>query len=106
MKQLNQSQPQKTCKLIVGNKCDVPESDRQVSYQEGKKLADQYGVKFVESSAKQNTNIAQIFNTIGKDIKDCLLKSDSNSGPVKKPGDSIKIKQGDDNKEKKKNCEC
>jgi len=58
MKQLNQTQPEKTCKLIVGNKCDVPESDRQVSYQEGKKLADQYGVKFVESSAKENTNIS------------------------------------------------
>lgn len=62
-------------------------------------------MKFVESSAKENTNISEIFNTIGKDIKDSLLKSES-SGTVKKPNENIKIKQGDDHKDKKKNCDC
>ena len=57
------------CKLIVGNKSDIQENERQVSYQEGKKLAEQYGVKFIEASAKENTNISEIFSTIGKDIK-------------------------------------
>lgn len=40
------------CKLIVGNKSDIPDGERQVNYQEGLKLAEQYGVKFIESSAK------------------------------------------------------
>ncbi len=45
------------CKIIVGNKSDCKENERQVSYEEGQKLAQKYGVDFIESSAKENSNI-------------------------------------------------
>jgi hypothetical protein len=46
------------CKVIVGNKVDCKENERQVSFAEGTSLASKYGVQFVECSAKDNYNIA------------------------------------------------
>lgn len=47
IKQVNDSQPETLCKIIVGNKCDSQETERQVSFAEGKKLAESYGMKFI-----------------------------------------------------------
>ena len=38
-------------KFLVGNKCDLQE-ERNVTFQEGKELADSIGVSFLETSAK------------------------------------------------------
>ena len=63
------------CKIIVGNKCDCSDKERQVSYDEGVKMAQKYGVQFIETSAKENINIGEIFDGIGKDIKKKLVES-------------------------------
>lgn len=47
--------------VIVGNKCDVAENKRTVSFKEGKKLSDQFGVPFFETSAFSNINIENAF---------------------------------------------
>lgn len=57
IKQINESQPDNISKIIVGNKSDVADSERQVSKAEGEALAKKYGVQFLESSAKDNYNI-------------------------------------------------
>jgi Ras-related protein Rab-8A len=69
IKQINESQPESMCKIMVGNKADSKESDRQVTTAEGAALAKKYGVSFMECSAKDNFNISEIFATIGKPIK-------------------------------------
>ncbi len=74
IKQINDSQPEGISKIIVGNKSDCSDGERQVSKEEGEKLAKNYGVPFLESSAKDNYNIGQIFSTIGGDIKEKLLE--------------------------------
>jgi len=38
--------------ILVGNKCDM-EDERIISYERGKQLADQLGVEFFETSAKE-----------------------------------------------------
>jgi hypothetical protein len=38
--------------------------ERAVTKEEGQHLADQYGCKFLESSAKTNVNIREIFATL------------------------------------------
>ncbi|KFO24681.1 Ras-related protein Rab-8A [Fukomys damarensis] len=43
-------------KMILGNKCDVNDK-RQVSRERGEKLALDYGIKFMETSAKANINV-------------------------------------------------
>mmetsp|Transcript_24210 Transcript_24210/g.22013 ORF Transcript_24210/g.22013 Transcript_24210/m.22013 type:complete len:206 (+) Transcript_24210:8-625(+) len=47
--------------IIVGNKCDN-DIKREVSYEEGESFANQYNLKFYETSAKDNINIDQVFS--------------------------------------------
>uniref|UniRef100_A0A8C9PC65 small monomeric GTPase n=1 Tax=Spermophilus dauricus TaxID=99837 RepID=A0A8C9PC65_SPEDA len=55
-------------KMILGNKCDVNDK-RQVSRERGEKLALDYGIKFMETSAKANINVENAFFTLARDIK-------------------------------------
>jgi GTPase SAR1 family protein len=47
--------------ILVGNKCDM-EDERVISFERGKQLADQLGVEFFETSAKENVNV-KVSNT-------------------------------------------
>jgi len=54
-------------KVLVGNKVDLTDK-RELSTDEGLKLAGQYKVKFMEASAKTNQNVTEVFTTIAKEI--------------------------------------
>ena len=62
----NQS-PKTIFMVLVGNKCDL-EDKRQVSYEEGKDLADKNELLFFESSAKDGINVDEIFENSAKEI--------------------------------------
>eukprot|EP01029_Cantina_marsupialis_P006745 TRINITY_DN17444_c0_g1_i1.p1 TRINITY_DN17444_c0_g1~~TRINITY_DN17444_c0_g1_i1.p1 ORF type:complete len:203 (-),score=37.12 TRINITY_DN17444_c0_g1_i1:580-1188(-) len=53
--------------VLVGNKCDAMQR-RMVSFEEGKKLADEYDVLFFETSAQQNHNVSEMFHATAKEI--------------------------------------
>ncbi|KAD2392879.1 hypothetical protein E3N88_39856 [Mikania micrantha] len=55
-------------KLLVGNKCDLTDS-RAVSYDTAKEFADEIGIPFMETSAKDATNVEQAFMAMCADIK-------------------------------------
>uniref|UniRef100_A0A3Q2YK86 Ras-related protein Rab-13 n=1 Tax=Hippocampus comes TaxID=109280 RepID=A0A3Q2YK86_HIPCM len=46
-------------RMVLGNKCDVNDK-RQVSKERGEKLALEYGIKFMETSAKANINVENV----------------------------------------------
>ncbi|KAM6919880.1 ras-related protein Rab-8A-like [Lycodopsis pacificus] len=54
--------------MVLGNKCDINDK-RQVSKDRGEKLALEYGIKFMEISAKANINMENAFLTLARDIK-------------------------------------
>ena len=54
-------------KILVGNKCDM-EGERKISAEQGKDFASQYGMKFIETSAKESTNISEAFIEMTKEI--------------------------------------
>ncbi|KAG2470377.1 RAB8B protein, partial [Polypterus senegalus] len=54
-------------RMILGNKCDMNEK-RQVSKERGEKLAIDYGIKFLETSAKSSINVEEAFFTLARDI--------------------------------------
>ena len=54
-------------KFLVGNKCDLVEK-RKVSYEQAKEFADQYGLKYMETSAKSAENVSDAFITMTKEI--------------------------------------
>ncbi|XP_027173797.1 ras-related protein RABE1a-like [Coffea eugenioides] len=80
--------------ILVGNKADMDESKRAVPTSRGQALANEYGVKFFETSAKTNHNVNEVFFSIARDIKKRLAESEIRAEPptikIKKP-DPVKI---------------
>ncbi|XP_050885355.1 ras-related protein RABE1c [Lathyrus oleraceus] len=68
-------------KILVGNKANMDESKRAVPTSKGQVLADEYGIKFFETSAKTNMNVAEVFFSIARDIKQRLADTDSGPEP-------------------------
>ncbi|KAK5575591.1 hypothetical protein RB653_006724 [Dictyostelium firmibasis] len=54
--------------MMIGNKSDL-ENERQVTYQEGKDLARCFGMSFMEVSAKNRSNIEEVFNETVRCVK-------------------------------------
>ncbi|KAL3579855.1 hypothetical protein D5086_017690 [Populus alba] len=69
-------------KILVGNKADMDESKRAVPTSKGQALADEYGIKFFETSAKTNQNVEQVFFSIARDIKQRLSDTDTKAEPA------------------------
>lgn len=55
-------------KMLLGNKCELT-NKRQVSKERGESLAIEYGIKFMETSAKSSINVEEAFFTLARDIK-------------------------------------
>ncbi|CAO3612158.1 unnamed protein product [Cunninghamella echinulata] len=64
--------------ILVGNKCDL-ESERQVSSQEGFDLAKEFGCPFLETSAKQRTNVDDSFYEVVREIRRMNKREQENS---------------------------
>jgi len=87
MKQIKEHALDHVCSLLVGNKKDV--KDRVVDESEGKQLADSYNIPFMETSAKEGTNIQECFQNIGKDIADKILANDKVMDVFKKSNNKL-----------------
>jgi Ras-related protein Rab-8A len=94
IKQIEANAQTNVCKVLVGNKCDKP--DRTVTEEEGKKLAEDFGMILFETSAKTNKNVSEVFNYLTTEI----LKS--NAG--KTTSDNKKLSSEVNNKSGKKGC--
>ena len=55
-------------RILVGNKCDL-EDKRDVSKEQGEEMAEHYGVRFLETSAKVSNNVEQAFTLMTREIK-------------------------------------
>ena len=90
-------------RILVGNKCDLDQK-RQISFENGKELADKYGIKFMETSAKETTNIDELFVSTTK----IFMEKQANTGHGNKgkvtPG-GIGINLNENNLETKKEKE-
>ncbi|KAK9213907.1 hypothetical protein WN944_005893 [Citrus x changshan-huyou] len=71
------------CKLLVGNKCDLVEN---------KAFADELGIPFLETSAKDAINVEQAFLTMAGEIKKKMGNqptANKSSGTVQMKGQPI-----------------
>ncbi|KAJ0062601.1 hypothetical protein NL108_018377 [Boleophthalmus pectinirostris] len=76
--------------LVVGNKCDL-EDRRQVSLEEATTRAQDWGVPYVETSAKTRANVDKVFFDLMREVR-------------KKKMSESKDKNGPSGKKKKKRC--
>merc|ERR1712176_1058193 len=65
--EVNRYVNESTCKILVGNKCDL-DTERQVSKEEAKKKAEDLGLAFVETSAKDATNVESAFQMMSAEL--------------------------------------
>jgi len=80
-------------KVLVGNKCD--KSERVVTEEEGKKLAEENNMNYFETSAKTDQNIIEVFKYLSDEMYNIALSGDryKRINPQTEP-----------NKKEKKNC--
>jgi len=111
MKEIQTNAAKGVVVLLVGNKIDL--TTRVIEEAEGKQMAQKYGVKFFETSAKDGTNIDDLFYEIAREIKirvandpsllaQAAEANDPRNGSVrlKKPGEE------NDNQPSGKKCKC
>jgi len=67
LKEVNRYASDGTCKLLVGNKSDRI-ADKIVTNEQGKKFADDIGIAFLETSAKNAKNVEEAFLTLAGEL--------------------------------------
>jgi len=82
-------------KLLVGNKSDLT-SKRAVSFDQAKEFADSLGIEFIETSAKNSTNVEKAFMMMASQIKARYKSQPSGAAGanVKLQGQSVGGKSG------------
>lgn len=58
---------------VVGNKIDLPA--RNVDLKEAQKTADEYGIPFVQTSAKTRQGVEEAFYTLVREIRNYVSKA-------------------------------
>ena len=86
-------------KILIGNKCDLDEQ-RQITVDEGEAFAARNGMKFIETSAKKNTNVNEAFEALAK----IMVESSNKKNVIKVEKKTIKVNKGADLNAKKKCC--
>ncbi len=67
-------------KTLIGNKCDM-DSKRIIQKEQGERIADEYSIRFFETSAKSNTNIEATFETLARAVLKKTPDAAFSSGP-------------------------
>ncbi|KAL9904361.1 RAS oncogene family member Rab26 isoform 3-T4 [Glossina fuscipes fuscipes] len=55
--------------VLIGNKADCSNSDRQIKREDGERLAREHNVPFMETSAKTGQNVELAFETVARQLK-------------------------------------
>ena len=77
-------------KIILGNKCDM-EEHRQISKVCGESIAREYGIPFLETSAKNNINVEEAMLQISERILDKLNDANPESSQTIKSTPLIEL---------------
>jgi len=91
---------QRSEKFLVGNKVDL-ESNRQITTEQGKALADRHNIYFTETSAKDGTGVEAFFEVVARKL---LKSSASNDAKASSTPPVVLIPQPASKPQKKGFC--
>jgi len=80
VRNIQDNAPQTVNKMLIGNKSDLTQK-REVTTQQGEQLAREYGMKFLETSARTNMNVQEAFITLATDVVDRLVAGGLSADP-------------------------
>ncbi|XP_069322231.1 ras-related protein Rab-17 [Eulemur rufifrons] len=75
--------------MLVGNKTDLSE-EREVTFEEGKEFADRERLLFMETSAKLNHQVSEVFSAVARE----LLQRDDREGQAPCRDPAVVLNQG------------
>ena len=87
-------------RILAGNKCDL-EHQRKISKDEGKELASKYGIQYMEISAKDTTNIDELFVSTTETFINRQASGSNKTKTVEKQGIDLNKEEV---QEKKRSC--
>ncbi|XP_077107600.1 ras-related protein Rab-37 isoform X3 [Ranitomeya variabilis] len=79
--------------MLLGNKCDV-NSGRVIRTEDGENLAKEYGIPFMETSAKTGVNVELAFMAVAKELKQRSSSPDERKFQIHQYIESQKKKSG------------
>ncbi|XP_034240089.1 ras-related protein Rab-3 isoform X1 [Thrips palmi] len=92
--------------VLVGNKCDM-EDERVISFERGKQLADQLGIEFFETSAKENIKVKAVFERLVDIICDKMSESlDSDPNLMNAGSKGTRLTEQGPQGPQNPNCNC
>jgi len=80
-KAIDQHAAKSVNRILVGNKCDLVDK-RQITTEKGRELANEFGIQFFETSAKNATSVEEAFLTLARDIKKRIDNDEVTTGPT------------------------
>jgi Ras-related protein Rab-8A len=104
MRNIEQHASDNVNKILVGNKSDMAKVNRAVPYAKGKALADEYGVLFFETSAKENINVEEVFTAIAKNVMRRLQEEQAQQEQQVQQPMPMQLTNNLDKQKKKKSC--
>ena len=88
-------------KILIGNKNDLVD-DKEIKTEEGQAFANRNGMQFIETSAKENTNVTEAFESLAKLMME--FNSEKKAPTTKNDKKALSASAGKDLKTKKKCC--
>jgi Ras-related protein Rab-10 len=74
LRNINEHASEDVERMLIGNKCDMDDK-RLISEERGRGVAEENGIKFFETSAKDNINIEQAFITVSSNTEIYIIDS-------------------------------
>ena len=79
MNEIEKNAAPSVSKVLIGNKTDL-DYKRAVTTMEGQTLAESLGMKFIETSAQQPSNVTEAFRMMARDVQAKIAKNPTSVG--------------------------